>query len=222
MRKNHKVIVVIICCLCAIIGIWRINAANAPLTANNEGFNPLPSTTSKPTSAPDQVTQPASSQSSQHDDKIRVYVCGQVKKPSVMTISAESTAYDAVQLAGGMTAQADANRINLAAKLSDGQQLYVPAKGEATSSMIAEDSVTAPSAQTSRSTKSSASGSSMVNVNTASLSDLDSLPGVGPVIAQRIIDYRSQNGQFSSPEELLDVKGIGPKKLADMKPYLQF
>ncbi len=222
MRKSHKVIVAAICCLVAAIGIWRINAANAPLAANSEGFRPLPSTSKSEGNLDHNTAQPESPQTLSNGNKIRVYICGQVKKPSVMTIASDSTAYDAVQLAGGMTAQADANRINLAAKLSDGQQLYVPAKGEKQSRVTPDSNSNAPSENTSPSAESTTSGSSIVNVNTAGLSELDSLPGVGPVIAQRIIDYRSKNGQFNSAEELLDVKGIGPQKLADMKPYLQF
>ena len=222
MRKSHKVIVAAICCLVAAIGIWRINAANAPLAANSEGFRPLPAISKSEGNSDHSSEQPPSAQAIQQGDKIRVYVCGQVKKPSVMTIASDSTAYDAVQLAGGMTEQADANRINLAAKLTDGQQLYVPAKGEEQSSITPDGNLNAPSDNITPPTGSAASGSSIVNVNTASLSELDGLPGVGPVIAQRIIDYRSKNGQFNSAEELLDVKGIGPKKLADMKSYLQF
>jgi competence protein ComEA len=74
----------------------------------------------------------------------------------------------------------------------------------------------------SSSTGSAQNGSSMVNINTASITELDRLPGVGPATAQKIIDYRNQIGRFSSIDQLLEVKGIGTKKLEQMRPYITF
>jgi competence protein ComEA len=123
---------------------------------------------------------------------IRVYVTGAVQKPGVYTLHAGDRVEDALNAAGGATAEADLTRINLAARVSDGQQLYVVQKGE-----------TPPALPT---TAGSSGQPGKININTASLAELDTLPGIGQVTAQKIIDYRTKNGPFKSIQELKDQK----------------
>lgn len=126
---------------------------------------------------------------------LRVYVSGAVHHPDVYTLAQDSIVKDAVEAAGGPTEEADLERINLALPVTDGQQVHVPRKGED------NPPVQAPSGQ------STAGGK--VNINTADSAALESLPGIGPALAQRIIDYRQTQGQFERIEDVMEISGIG-------------
>jgi len=137
---------------------------------------------------------------------ITVYVCGSVKAPSNITLSKDSRIEDAIRLAGGATDKADLNAINMAQKLADADMIYVPEKGEEIKSE--EKSTTGV---VSPKTK------GKININNATATDLDGLPGVGPSIANKIIEYRKSKGNFKSIEDLNNVSGIGDKKYDDIK-----
>jgi len=126
---------------------------------------------------------------------IRVYVTGAVQRSEVYTLPQESIVKDALQAAGGPTEEADLERINLALPLVDGQHVHVPRLGEETSP------IEPPSRLPSTTGK--------VNINTADLVTLESLPGIGPSLAQRIIDYRQSHGPFERIEDIMEVSGIG-------------
>ncbi len=143
-----------------------------------------------------------------------VHVAGAVRKPGVYTLSADQRIVDAVRLAGGPTSRADTDAINLAAHITDGQQILIPRK---------DSRAGVGSTPRRRSGASSAHiPAGPIALNTASAEELDALPGVGPSTAANIIEYRDLNGPFATPDDLLNVKGIGPKKLERMKPYLAF
>jgi competence protein ComEA len=141
---------------------------------------------------------------------VRVYVSGAVKTPGVYTLAPRSLVDDAVKAAGGAGTDADLDRINLALEVHDQQQIHVPRQGE--TSQPTTMNVTA------------ASSATRININTATLADLDKLPKIGPATAQRIIDYRTKNGPFKKIEDLRNVSGIGDvtfeglKDLATVEP----
>lgn len=137
---------------------------------------------------------------------ITVYVCGSVKAPANVTLPKDSRVEDAINMAGGVTEQADINGINMAQKLSDEDMVYVPRKGEIIETGSKNSTVLPSPAKKGK-----------VNINKASLEELDGLPGVGPAIAQKIIDYRKNSGGFKSIEELNNVSGIGDEKYKDIK-----
>lgn len=139
--------------------------------------------------------------------KISVYLSGQVKNISVIELEDKGNlrVVDAVNLAGGLTDLADADAVNLAAPLTDGQHIHIPTK---------EIFLQAP--QNSQ-TPSAANSGDLVNINTADAERLATLKGIGPALAQRIIEYREQNGGFKSVEEIMKVRGIGEKKFAAFK-----
>ena len=145
---------------------------------------------------------------------IVVHVAGEVNKPGVYTLPNSARMIDAVTAAGGATARADLEVINLATPLIDSSQIYVPAKGVAARPTIVRPQ---PGVNGVASATNSPSASGVVNINRASVTELDTLPGVGPSTAQAIVDYRSANGPFGSPEDLLNVKGIGPAKFEAMR-----
>ncbi|MEN6371681.1 MAG: helix-hairpin-helix domain-containing protein [Armatimonadota bacterium] len=155
--------------------------------------------------------------------EVVVHVAGCVKKPSVYRLSPDSRVIDAIHMAGGPTSDARLDAINLAAKVQDGTQILVPSKSPAAPAVgqPIDNSRAAALAPPPSRASGSTSGAVMVNINTAGLAELDQLPGVGPVTAQKIIDYRNQVGRFSTIEQLENVKGIGPKKLEQMRPYVR-
>ena len=147
---------------------------------------------------------------------IVVHVAGEVKNPGVYTLPSGARMIDAVTAAGGATARADLEVINLATPLIDSSQIYVPAKGVATHPTFARPQP-GINGVVSSSNSASANASGLVNINRASVTELDSLPGVGPSTAQAIVEYRVAHGPFGSPEDLLNVKGIGPAKFEAMR-----
>jgi competence protein ComEA len=128
-----------------------------------------------------------------------VYVTGAVDLPDVYSLPRGSIVKDAILAAGGAAPDADLERINLAAPLAGGEQVYVPRQGEAASPVLPVRGVTP--------------GDGLINVNTAAADLLESLPGIGPTLAQRIIEYRDANGPFQSVDALLAVPGIGQATL---------
>lgn len=147
--------------------------------------------------------------------EIAVHITGEVKKQGLIYLKEGSRVADAIEKAGGETKNADLSQINLAYVLQDGQKIYVPNKNEKISQYITEDS---GNNDTERSnTSNSSKEDKKVNINTANQSELDSLPGIGPSIAQKIIEYREENGNFKNIEELQNVKGIGDAKYEEIK-----
>ena len=130
-----------------------------------------------------------------------VHVVGAVHRPGLYRFAARSRVADAVARAGGATRHADLTLINLAAPLADGTQVVVPVKAPAGSA--GGTGATTPTGP--------------VHLNVATLEQLDSLPGVGPVTAQKILDYRQKHGAFSSLEELDAIPGIGPARIEQLR-----
>ncbi len=126
-------------------------------------------------------------------ETIYVYVCGHVRKPDVYPMEAGTRLYEAIKAAGGASEDADLQQLNLADTLTDGQRIYVPAEGEAVS--------------TAENTEDKASNG-LVNINTATAEQLQTLPGIGQAKANAIVAYREANGSFSSIEDLRQVPGI--------------
>lgn len=153
-------------------------------------------------------------------EPIAVHVVGAVPRPGLYEFAEGARVQDAIDAAGGLLASASVDTINLAALLEDGQQLNIPFKaGEelSTSNSSDDTSLVLPGA-----TEASSSGSSqdLININTASVEELDSLPGIGPTIAQRIIDYRDENGPFQTIEDILNVSGVGPSTFDQIKDLI--
>lgn len=135
-------------------------------------------------------------------ETVIVYAAGAVRRPGVFTLPAGSRVKDLVDAAGGAMPNADLERINLAAPLVDGSQVFVPRQGEPV-----------PAAVGAGSPGDASTPAGPVDLNTATLDQLDALPGVGPATAKAILAERDKRGRFSSVEDLLDVRGIGPAKL---------
>ena len=154
---------------------------------------------------------------------IEVDLKGAVKRPGVYQMSADSRVNDLIQQAGGFAAQADQNTVNLAAKLKDEEVVYVAKIGEK-SNPVATSTTTGTTTNSDNATgpdsPETSSENEKVNLNTADLTQLQTLSGIGAKKAQDIIDYRTQNGPFQSIDDLNKVSGFGDKTLAKLKNFV--
>ncbi|MGI6453251.1 MAG: helix-hairpin-helix domain-containing protein [Syntrophomonadaceae bacterium] len=137
---------------------------------------------------------------------IKVYVTGEVNRPGVFEVPEGTRVYEAVELAGGVTEKSDVLHVDMARKLSDEETVLIPAQGE---NPVVQGGFSSPS-------------SALVNINNASAQELDErLPGIGPAIAQRIVDYRTTYGPFKNIEDIKKVSGIGDKKFEELKGLIR-
>lgn len=151
--------------------------------------------------------------------EFQVHVAGAVRTPQVVWVDSETLVVDAIQKAGGELPDADTDQLNLAARLQPNTQVYVPRVGENAEDRLGPYSANYAASRLNRGTTSvpADAGLGLININHADAATLQRLPGIGPVISQAIIDYRNQHGPFRSVEELINVKGIGPKKMEQIR-----
>jgi competence protein ComEA len=137
----------------------------------------------------------------------------------VYELPPDSRVGDAIEAAGGWTAEANTAVINLAQPLLDGMQIYVPSHDEVTAVPVPVVAGPATATQPGSDTAVTVAGG-LVNINTAGLEELDALPGIGPSTAQKILDYRDESGRFNTIEELMNVSGIGEAKFNSVKDLI--
>lgn len=212
LTKKQKIILMLIFVI--IFAIYQIyktkeeknNNINELLEINNIEQNKTTETRKK-------------NEENQENKKIIIHISGQVNNEGVYELEEGSRIIDAINKAGGVTETADTSQINLAEKIEDGAKIYVPAKGE--------ESVEANSQEekTTKNTKdivqNKETKSKKININTATEEELDTLPGIGQATAQKIIEYRKENGKFSKIEDIKDVSGIGDSKFEKIKDLIE-
>lgn len=159
------------------------------------------------------------------EGKIVVHITGAVQRTGILALPEGARIADAIDAAGGITEEADLDEVNLAYELQDGQKIYIPSKEDKTKleskAYIMSGSGNNVVIQTvSTEGNLESKGEKKVNINTATQNELENLPGIGPSIASRIIEYRQQNGKFSKIEDLQNVKGIGDAKFGKIKEYV--
>ncbi len=153
---------------------------------------------------------------------VAVHVVGAVPRPGLYEFAEGARVQDAIDAAGGLLTSANVDAVNLAALLVDGEQLTIPYNTgeEPAASADTSSGPDLPSSNTNESDSSGSENSDLININTASLEELDSLPGIGPTTAQRIIDYRDTNGPFTTIDEIMDVSGVGPSTFDEIKDLI--
>jgi competence protein ComEA len=176
-------------------GLWYVRSL--PRAVDVEAGLRPDSTGASPVASPG-----APAEASPSGEPILVDVAGWVRRPGVYEFDDGQRVIDAIRAAGGARHGAGLDALNLAAPLVDGTQILVPGPGGESDTS---------------GTSTAAGGTTTIDINTASASELESLPGIGEVIAQRIVDFRTQNGPFASVDDLLDVSGIGDAILAEIR-----
>ena len=192
---------ILVVVLIAAVGVWRHAASRERAQAFAQSSSEGEDSESAPVAAGPSPSAPASA--GDNADDVVVYVSGAVASPGVLTLPANSRVIDAITAAGGATPEADLESINLARILVDGEQIRVGVVGEPP-----------PVASAGTGTASGA----CVRLATATETELQTLPGIGPALAQRIISYRSTHPRLTSVDELDDVPGIGPSLIEKIRP----
>lgn len=202
LDKYNLTYLVVGICVGVILGVLFtvLSGRAAPQPIVIEAPDPTPLPTPEPPPAP-----------------VTVFVNGAVNSPGVYEMPAGSLIADVINQAGGFTAEADADLVNLAQPLLDGMQVRVPTLDERTAAAPAPVVV---EPQRSTGTEIDLGGGSLININTATPEELDALPGVGPSTAADIVAYREANGPFAAIESIMDVPGIGPARFDELKALI--
>jgi competence protein ComEA len=205
--NNLRVLIVVCFALSAIAFTLAWLAPSAPTSADGdlqlqEQSDPLIDADA------DLPSTPRSTDTPSVPSTVVVYISGAVGAPDVYELPIDARVKDLVLAAGGLTADADLEQVNLAERLKDSAHVHVPRRGESSA------------ADPAAATTSDAAQNGLLDLNTASASDLDSLPGIGQSFADRIIEYRTTNGPFASVEDLQKVKGIGAALFAKIAPLV--
>ena len=212
LTKKQKIILMLIFVI--IFAIYQIyktkeeknNNINELLEINNIEQNKTTETTKK-------------NEENQENKKIIIHISGQVNNEGVYELEEGSRIIDAINKAGGVTETADTSQINLAEKIEDGAKIYVPAKGEESVETNSQEEKTTKN--TKDIVQNKETKSKKININTATEEELDTLPGIGQATAQKIIEYRKENGKFSKIEDIKDVSGIGDSKFEKIKDLIE-
>lgn len=194
----------------AVLAATYVLLTEEPRTTSIQIQPPLPTETMPPTPTP---------------APIQVYVLGAVATDAArISLPPDSRVGDAIDAVGGALPDADLRRVNLAARLVDGQMIVVPSSSAA-GGMDADENIESVGPEevplpTDAAPPQGSSVAQRIDINTADSDELQAINGIGPALAQRIIDYRDANGPFTSVDDLINVSGIGPATLENMRPFI--
>jgi competence protein ComEA len=202
-RSDRRIVAALCGCiaLAAVIAWWRAGASGASVPA-------------APVAAASASASPPLATSTTVASRLVVDVVGAVRAPGVVRVAAGARIVDAIASAGGASADADLTRLNLAAPVTDGTRIAVPRVGQP-AVPVDPGAVSGGAAA-----GDGGAAAGPVNINNATAAQLDALPGVGPATAQAIVSDRQQHGPFASVDDLARVRGIGPAKLAQLRPLV--
>lgn len=231
MKKKVKIILFSIVCflVLSVIIINRLDIFKEDIYVVSKNNSP-----NKKTDKIDQVVKNEGNKSSKDEskidtniqnNKITIYISGAINRPGIVTIESDKRLYDAVELLGGATKEADLNGINLSLKLEDEQHYIIPKIGETISVTSNNDYnksslKSEPKNESESENNKNPSNESKININTATLEELDTLPGIGEATANKILQHREENGKFASIEDIKNVNGIGDKKYENLKDLI--
>lgn len=214
LDKNQKILIGVIC-----IFIFSIIGYYIYTTIQKLDYETIEYTSENTTaSSSDNI-----SEDDESEDNIIIHIAGHVKNPGIVSLKSGSRIVDAIEAAGGLLDTADLKNINLAYTLEDGQKIYIPSTEE--TELYSKDNIeyiTSSNGDNIVSNNNNDKGDDyiMININKASQTDLEQLPGIGPSTALNIIEYRNENGKFNSIEDLKNVSGIGNAKFNNIKEYI--
>ena len=215
-NKQKTIIIVILIIISVAYYIYKTNeekniqeSINELIETNNKTENTIETN--------EESNNETKESSQDTENKILIHITGAIKKEGVYELTEGDRIIDAINKAEGVTEEADTSQINMASKLEDVMKIYVPKKGENTTNIQSQEEQIENIQIKSENNNNKNSSSKKININTASMDELDTLPGIGEATAQKIIDYRKEKGKFSKIEDLKEVSGIGESKYEKIK-----
>ena len=209
-NKKNKILLIVIVAIVAIISYYFIFDKREEWSSNQEQNLEIN----------DQIENNSNEQQIEKNENIIVHVSGAVNKEGIVELKNNSRIIDAIDKAGGLKDEADITNINLAYIIEDGMKIHIPSKEEKESTIIVESNIDSGTVGQSNEIKSNNNKKLKININTATKTDLETLPGIGESTALKIIEYRKEKGKFKLIEDIKQVNGIGENKFNKIKELI--
>ena len=215
-NKKNKILLIVIVAIVAIISYYFIFDRKEEWLNNQEQNLEIKEEIKKN----DQIENNSNEQQLEKNENIIVHVSGAVNKEGIVELKNNSRIIDAIDKAGGLKDEADITNINLAYIIEDGMKIHIPSKEEKESTIIVESNIDSGTVEQSNEIKSNNNKKLKININTATKTDLETLPGIGESTALKIIEYRKKKGKFKLIEDIKQVNGIGENKFNKIKELI--
>jgi competence protein ComEA len=215
-NKKNKILLIVIVAIVAIISYYFIFDRKEEWLNNQEQNLEI----KEEIKTNDQIENNSNEQQLEKNENIIVHVSGAVNKEGIVELKNNSRIIDAIDKAGGLKDEADITNINLAYIIEDGMKIHIPSKEEKESTIIVESNIDSGTVEQSNEIKSNNNKKLKININTATKTDLETLPGIGESTALKIIEYRKKKGKFKLIEDIKQVNGIGENKFNKIKELI--
>ena len=215
-NKKNKILLIVIVAIVAIISYYFIFDRKEEWLNNQEQNLEI----KEEIKTNDQIENNSNEQQLEKNENIIVHVSGAVNKEGIVELKNNSRIIDAIDKAGGLKDEADITNINLAYIIEDGMKIHIPSKEEKESTIIVESNIDSGTVEQSNEIKSNNNKKLKININTATKTDLETLPGIGESTALKIIEYRKKKGKFKLIEDIKQVNGIGKNKFNKIKELI--
>lgn len=215
-NKKNKILLIVIVAIVAIISYYFIFDRKEEWLNNQERNLEI----KEEIKTNDQIENNSNEQQLEKNENIIVHVSGAVNKEGIVELKNNSRIIDAIDKAGGLKDEADITNINLAYIIEDGMKIHIPSKEEKESTIIVESNIDSGTVEQSNEIKSNNNKKLKININTATKTDLETLPGIGESTALKIIEYRKKKGKFKLIEDIKQVNGIGENKFNKIKELI--
>lgn len=215
-NKKNKILLTVIVAIVAIISYYFIFDRKEEWLNNQEQNLEI----KEEIKTNDQIENNSNEQQLEKNENIIVHVSGAVNKEGIVELKNNSRIIDAIDKAGGLKDEADITNINLAYIIEDGMKIHIPSKEEKESTIIVESNIDSGTVEQSNEIKSNNNKKLKININTATKTDLETLPGIGESTALKIIEYRKEKGKFKLIEDIKQVNGIGENKFNKIKELI--
>lgn len=216
INKKNKILLIVIVAIVAIISYYFIFDRKEEWLNNQEQNLEI----KEEIKTNDQIENNSNEQQLEKNENIIVHVSGAVNKEGIVELKNNSRIIDAIDKAGGLKDEADITNINLAYIIEDGMKIHIPSKEEKESTIIVESNIDSGTVEQSNEIKSNNNKKLKININTATKTDLETLPGIGESTALKIIEYRKKKGKFKLIEDIKQVNGIGENKFNKIKELI--
>lgn len=216
MKKSNKNIIVYTFMIIFVVGIYYLFIRDKDYIESNSNLNILEINKENT-----EIEDNLSNTKENIEEKIVIYITGAVKNEGIYDMKKNSRIADSIEKAGGLTEEANIENINLAYILEDGMKIHIPKKNENINEIEDHTNAYLSKENTISESSKNINNDEKININTATQTELETLPGIGPSTALRIIEYRKENGKFNSIEDIKKISGIGDRKFSQIKDLIK-